>query len=566
MLKIFTPSKEVKIIEIHSFQVDLYLDSFDFFENEAYIVLFSGKLYGAPVDNQAATFLHKFLNNELINKPIGSFSAWVFNKKENTFLVFRDPIGVQPIYYMCISDKLIFSQQLRILIAKKENLELNEDFLFLNFTEIFPASTTKTLYKNIWKLAPNTCVTFNDFQIIKSVVLYNFKKRAYEFNGTFEEAVKAFRSLWETVLLEYIEPDKPIFSQYSGGVDSTGLVGYFHKNRTEPLHTYLLGLTETQKEVGYADDQHVVQILLEDDGIPLPKIITQEQLKDYEDELCELDIRDLSTASSSFLEKTCLDIQSKEGRFLLSGFGGDECLTYNQPPLYLLDTLKHLKIQHFIQGVHTFGFKTILRLLISQMPILIKLSNVLIKGRKIEATFKLPKELSFQSKDKNIDIFNINSDIAALLTDPSKSSRIEHEKEFACQYGIEMRYPFYDLRLIEFFMSLKSAHKIYQKRGRFFFTTAISKWVTSARWHLLPKSKVPTIPSLSIKKSKVHFNYDASKLISELPEEFQLRLKPIKDFMSTNSFSQIINEEYIKRLLFVKTIYQKFNEKNDFKS
>ncbi|VAW15256.1 Asparagine synthetase [glutamine-hydrolyzing], partial [hydrothermal vent metagenome] len=142
---------------------------------------------------------------KLLDKISGIFAFFIFDKKENSFFVARDPLGIKPLYWA--TDK-------------------NNTYYF--------ASEIKSLAQNK-KIA--TINLFPPAHFMKEGKLKKYWSFPTKVNHkiTEKEAVVKIRELFDNAIKKRVQTDLPVAVYLSGGIDSTAVLATaikYHQNVT----------------------------------------------------------------------------------------------------------------------------------------------------------------------------------------------------------------------------------------------------------------------------------------------------------------------------------------------
>ena len=104
-----------------------------------------------------------------------------YNFKNNISYIFRDRLGIKPLFYQIYKNQLIFSSEVRPLNNYKntnKNLDLNSIYSYLSFRQ--PIGN-QTYFKEIKSLEPGFFIEISNGKIMK--------KKYWDFENSFEEAI-----------------------------------------------------------------------------------------------------------------------------------------------------------------------------------------------------------------------------------------------------------------------------------------------------------------------------------------------------------------------------------------
>ena len=151
----------------------------------------------------------------------------------------------------------------------------------------------------------------------------------------------------------------------------------------------------------------------------------------------------------------------------------------------------------------------------------------IIRYVEVSKSMSILKE-KYRLPSKTTNSYNLTDDIIKWLTVPDISYRIEQEKEYASFYGIEMRYPFFDLQLLSFFLGLPSKYKMLYGQGRRMYREAIKKRINFEPYAEQRKSRISMIPGLFLKAKEhtVNASFDWAGIEKNLPNELKEIIHP----------------------------------------
>lgn len=155
---------------------------------------------------------------EFLKKANGFFAFGLYHESENNLLIGRDRYGIKPLYYHKSDEEVIFGSSLGTVMPylSRPTIDTESLSLFLGLSYIpFP----KTILKNVFKLAPGTCLYITE-NGIKAETYYQVEINERR-EDSFEEAKKAIREKLTESVLKRMVADVPLGTFLSGGVDSS---------------------------------------------------------------------------------------------------------------------------------------------------------------------------------------------------------------------------------------------------------------------------------------------------------------------------------------------------------
>jgi asparagine synthase (glutamine-hydrolysing) len=236
-----------------------------------FVVVFNGEIYNFQELRQELTNLgHVFAGSSDtevmlagfeewgvsngIRKFNGMFAAALFDQKQQVLFIFRDRLGVKPLYYQWRDQTLYFSSELTAPFAEISEREIDRDALALYFRlNYIPAPYT--IYKGIYKLIPGIIAIVTEESAAKSVfaeteIYWNTQERidhilaSSDESMPIDEAVELLESTFHRTIQQRMIADVPLGAFLSGGVDSSLVVAYMQKLSTKKIQTFTIGFNE----------------------------------------------------------------------------------------------------------------------------------------------------------------------------------------------------------------------------------------------------------------------------------------------------------------------------------
>src|SRR5699024_5549478 len=228
---------------LNKFQKDRFL-----FENEKYILCFEGINYADIYTPKAFIEAYENKGKEFIKDLKGSFSGFIFAKKEKEILIFNDILSTRNLYYYYNPDHgLAFASEMHVLskVLRASGISLNYDYngiyavalygqTFYNFTTV--AEIKKLNYGSTlsFNLSKNTCKENSYFQ-------FNRQEKEKPLAENIEKIdffmLQAIKEEWQKDQAY----DYEHFGLISGGMDSRVNTMLAKHLGFKNIHTYTYG-------------------------------------------------------------------------------------------------------------------------------------------------------------------------------------------------------------------------------------------------------------------------------------------------------------------------------------
>lgn len=190
---------------------------------------------------------------EFIKKLNGMFAFAMYDKKEQTLHLFRDRMGIKPLYYYWDGQNLAFASELKSLLSLSQvSKELNQ----LAVTQVLHLGyipAPETIFQNIYKVETG--------QFLKVSIKDLEKKTYWSLKENFtQEYLSDFQSI-KTDLLKLLQQsiryrllaDVPVGVFLSGGIDSSLVTALAVEQSNSSINTFSIAFEEqTFNEAPYA--------------------------------------------------------------------------------------------------------------------------------------------------------------------------------------------------------------------------------------------------------------------------------------------------------------------------
>src|SRR5580692_2853087 len=236
----------------------------------------------------------------------------------------RDRLGIKPLYYAAVGGALLFSSEVRSLLASgRLEPRLSPDSLeaYLTFGSVVEPST---LVKGVFSVPPGHCLAFSadappqkpspqPYWVFSDAVLQNEGPKP----KNIQQAAKLLRPLLEETVRDHLIADVPLGVFLSSGLDSTSLVALASRSLSD-LHTLTVVFPEQQYSEAKISRETAKRFKTRHEEVLLAPDILVAQL---EDAVKSLDQPTMDGLNTYFVSRAARQAGLKVA---LSGLGSDE--------------------------------------------------------------------------------------------------------------------------------------------------------------------------------------------------------------------------------------------------
>jgi asparagine synthase (glutamine-hydrolysing) len=423
---------------------------------------------------------------------IFAFALWDSNRRQ--LLLARDHLGVKPLYYVLLGNRLLFASEIKALLVDPEcPREVDIQALSMLFTLRYVPSP-RTLFGRIQKLPPaNRMIVRSD-----GIRVERYWNSTPKIRTRVNEPalVEEYQALVEDAVRLQMRSDVPVGLFLSSGVDSGCLLSIMSKRSNQAVRTFTIGF-EGGEESNETDDARRLARAFDADHSELV-LGPADYEKYYERYLWDLEepVGNETAAAFYFLSR----ITSERVKVALTGQGADEPWAgydryigvkyseyYARLPQFLTKNLFSRMSEHWIKNeVLKRGLSSL-----HERDVLTRLVNVysffsssmkaqlfqpwvkeLVSSNGLEAKEALRP---LQSEVRDLDPLTQILYMDTRTNLPDDLLMVGDKTSMA--NSLEVRVPFLDYRLVEFIETLPPNLKLKGFQGKYLHKKAVKKWL-----------------------------------------------------------------------------------------
>jgi asparagine synthase (glutamine-hydrolysing) len=221
-----------------------------------------------------------------LGKLIGMFAFALFDRATRTLTLARDRLGIKPLFWARFGELFLFASELKALRAHpgwQPKLDRESLGAYLRWGHV-PAPYS--IYQGVYKLLPGTQLTLTSKGELR-ISSYWDPAQAVAVAQTErlsigeEEALARLNLLLGDAVARCMIADVPVGAFFSGGIDSSLIVALMQARSTRPIHTFTVGFQEknydeaahARKVACYLGTSHAEVVVSPEDALALvPKL------------------------------------------------------------------------------------------------------------------------------------------------------------------------------------------------------------------------------------------------------------------------------------------------------
>jgi asparagine synthase (glutamine-hydrolysing) len=301
-------------------------------EDQTVWIVFNGEIYNYQelrrdlqsaghifyTDSDTETIIHAYEEWGIaaIGRLRGMFGLAVWDDREGSLLLARDRIGIKPLYWATVGDRLYFGSEIKSLLCAPDlprDLDLDALSHYLSFLY---TPRDRSIFARVAKLEPGTLLLWRNGAVstqsywqfpINECVTADEREVVPELRAVLGDAVRA-----------HLVSDVPLGAFLSGGVDSSLVVGLMSEASSAPVKTFSIGFEDPAfDELDYArrvarhfrTDHH--ELVVKPDGVA----ILDDLIRHFDEPFAD---------SSAIPTWYVSELARRHVTVVLSGDGGDE--------------------------------------------------------------------------------------------------------------------------------------------------------------------------------------------------------------------------------------------------
>ncbi len=464
-----------------------------------------GYQFISDTDTEVVLQAHMEWGADAVHQFIGMFAYAFFDKGKGLLQVFRDRLGIKPLYYFKKEGAFIFASELKALClhpAFEKNLNLNGLGHYFRLGNI---PTPETIYENTFKLKPGHFLTLNveDGSLAEETYwsIDEFNPRDVE-DCDEDVVLGEIEALLDDACRRRLIADVPVGVFLSGGYDSSLVTSILQKNAVDPVNTFTIGFDD-----GDYNEAAQAKMIAKHLGTKHHELYCSE--KDALGVIPDLpSIYDEPFGDSSAIPTLLVSRLAKEHvTVALAADGGDEVACgyskyffFDKYEAFLRNPIASMGGKGFANAIPSqmvAGFNAMLPSNVRQTNIVGKFEKVkrLLGGGSLSQKFvNASTYMNHQSVEKlmnltcakldeleQFQILNqprfldemVRMDIRTFLVD-DVLTKVDRA---TMAVGLEGREPLLDHRLVEYMLKLPSSLKYKNQTGKYLFREILYKYV-----------------------------------------------------------------------------------------
>lgn len=459
--------------------------------HQRYVITFNGEIYNykelreelknqysfqTQSDTEVLLAAYIVYGASCVEKLIGMFAFIIYDRTTGDVFGARDHVGIKPLYYTEIEGTYFFASEIKALFHTPYHKEPNNEIIFEYLHNGAYDHTNETFFKNIYKIpAGSTFSLTKENNRITTKKYWDLKKKDFGIT-TLEEATSAIKELTTHAISLQLRSDVPVGINLSSGFDSSALLSII--NNTVPAER-ISAFSMVYRNSKFSEKDVIAQLIATTNNPWHTSQLEWHEVIKRGKEMAIAQDEPFGGVPTIAYDKLVEMERGMGVPVILEGQGVDEyCGGYpHHITAYYKDLVREKKWNTLKLEMSALYKKSGFVKTLQTLSHILRSRN----GRHYDHTKNTREHVltPFIKKFKT-DFSAASPFLPALDTQlyrditASKLPRVLRFNDHASmRYGIEVRVPFLDHRLIELFFSLPNELKIKKGQGKYAFRKAM---------------------------------------------------------------------------------------------
>lgn len=224
-----------------------------------FVIVFNGEVYNhkelaakhnikpkTTSDTEVILELFVLLGKDFVNELNGMFAISIYDKQEDKLWLFRDRVGIKPIYFYWKNENFLFASELKAIKALEADfpLSVNKKAIY-SYLRLGYIPEPLSIYNEVRKFPAGSILSI-DKDGYKIEEYWNLKNKISKHKLDDEaEAKKTLNNLIQSSVSYRLMADVPFGTFLSGGIDSSVVTAVAQDVYNKPINTFSIGFTES---------------------------------------------------------------------------------------------------------------------------------------------------------------------------------------------------------------------------------------------------------------------------------------------------------------------------------
>jgi asparagine synthase (glutamine-hydrolysing) len=231
-----------------------------------------GHQFKSHTDTEVLVHLYEKYGPEMVNRLNGMFAFALWDTDRRELWIFRDRMGIKPLYYAQLGERLYFASEIKALLACPElTVDVDRGSLYQYLAYLYVPNPA-TIFKGVFKLQPGHRLCWRR----GAIRIESYWDPVYSpyFRESEQEIAERLRELLIRVTRRQLISDVPVGFFLSGGVDSSTLVACAAETHDTALTCFSIAYKQQHGRLEQcSDDAHYARLVASHFGAVFNEVV-----------------------------------------------------------------------------------------------------------------------------------------------------------------------------------------------------------------------------------------------------------------------------------------------------
>ncbi|MEO7539056.1 MAG: asparagine synthase (glutamine-hydrolyzing), partial [Pyrinomonadaceae bacterium] len=203
-----------------------------------------GHIYKSKTDSETILHLYEERGVDFVNYIEGDFGIALWDEQRRELSLYRDRMGVKPLYYYIRDGRMIFASEIKAILAHPAVERDVDETALIDYLTFVTTPAPQTLFKDIQKLPAGHRLIINQNGDVKVEQYWDAMPPAQADVRNETEHIDEVLRLLRASIKKRMMSDVPFGVFLSGGVDSSANVALMSELMDRPVKTFTVGFED----------------------------------------------------------------------------------------------------------------------------------------------------------------------------------------------------------------------------------------------------------------------------------------------------------------------------------
>lgn len=212
-----------------------------------------GVEFRSEADTEVLGYLYLKYGSAMAERLNGMFAFALWDRRQRTLMIARDRMGIKPLYYAQIEDRLYFASEIKALLTCDEIEPELDPAALREFLSLLYVPNPGTMFKNIVKLPPGHLLFWRN-GTTRLEKFWDGARPVEYFQDTEADLIARCRQTLQESVRRQLVSDVPVGFFLSGGLDSSAVLACASQVHQGPLRCYSIVFSDEHGKLEQSDD------------------------------------------------------------------------------------------------------------------------------------------------------------------------------------------------------------------------------------------------------------------------------------------------------------------------